>query len=112
MKMYGDYIKERLGDEMISSENGFATYRLIDHCGQPAVYIIDLYVRPDFRKENIASELADEVVKKGCAAGCKHLIGTVVPSSNNSTNSLKVLLGYGMNLYSASTDLIVFKKEI
>lgn len=112
MSMYGNYIKERLGDEIVETEKGFATYRFVELNSVPAVYLVDIYVNPDFRKENVASDLADVVVKMALRVGCKLLIGTIVPSSKNSTVSLKVLLGYGMTLFSASNDLIVFKKEI
>ncbi len=112
MSMYGSYIKERLGDEIMETDRGFATYKYVDSNGIPAVYIMDIYVRPDFRKENVASELADAIVNIALKDGRKLLIGTVVPSSNGSTASLKVLLGYGMSLLSASNDVIVMKKEI
>lgn len=108
--MYGDYIKERLGDEIVERDEGFATYRYIERDGIPCVYIVDIYVRPDFRKTNIASEMADEIVRK--SGTCKRLLGTVCPSARGSTESLKVLLGYGMSLHSCQNDLIIFRKEI
>lgn len=110
--MYGDYIKERLGHGIIERDEGFATYEFIDSHGVKCVYIRDIYVRPDFRRTSIASDMADAVVTIAIEAGCKRLIGTVVPSAKGSTNSLKVLLGYGMSLHSCGNDLIVFKKEI
>ncbi len=112
MSLYGNYIKERLNHEIVETENGFATFKHVDSNGTPAVYIMDIYVKQEFRKSREAAGMADAVVKIARERGCKLLIGTVVPSANNSTISLKVLIGYGMSLLSASNDLIVMKKEI
>lgn len=112
MSQYGDYIKERLGDGIIERAEGFATYRFFDKDGVFGVYIVDIYVGPLFRKTKVASEMADEICAIAKEKGCTRLIGTVVPSANGSTDSLKVLLGYGMILHSASNDVIVFRKEL
>lgn len=112
MSLYGEYVKERLGDEIVEKSCGFATYRFLHKDDVPCVYIVDIYVKPEFRKSMVATEMADEIVEKGRAAGCKMLLGTVNPSTHSATESLKVLLGYGMSLHSCSSDMIIFKKEI
>lgn len=109
MSLYGDYIKEHRGDEIIETKQGFATYRYID---DTTVYLIDIYVIPDYRKSNAASDMADEVVKAAKLRGCNKLLGTVVPTANNSTVSLRALLGYGFTLKSSANDLIIFEKGI
>lgn len=109
MSLYAEYIKEHRNDEIIEMEHGFATYRYLD---SNSVYIVDIYIQPDHRKSKLASVIADEVVKASKLRGCTKLLGTVTPSANNSTVSLKVLLGYGMSLKSSSNDLIIMEKEI
>lgn len=76
------------------------------------VYIVDIYTEPDYRQGKMATQMADEICKEAKAKGCRKLIGTVIPSTKNSTLSLKVLLGYEMTLKYASSDLIVFEKEL
>lgn len=117
MSMYADYIRERLGDGIIEREEGFATYRYIDNEGIPSVYIIDIYIRPDFRKHvtgktPVSAEMADEICENAKNRGCKRLIGSVVPSAKKSTDSLRAFLTYGMSLQSCEHDFIVLKKEI
>lgn len=112
MSMHAEYIRERLGDEVLEYEEGFATYRFIDDSGVKAVYIVDIFVRPDFRKTKMASIMADEIVEKAKEKGCKRLIGTVCPTAKNATDSLRVLLGYGMELYQCDKSAVIFKKEI
>jgi predicted GNAT family acetyltransferase len=109
LSLYAEYLKERTKDLIIETEDGFATYRYLDH-GQ--VYIIDIYVVPEKRQKGAASKMADAVVKEAKLKGRTALIGTVVPSTNHSTISLNVLLAYGMTLASSSNDCIIFKKEI
>jgi ribosomal protein S18 acetylase RimI-like enzyme len=108
--MYSQYVMERTNDLVLETESGFATYRYVND--GKTVYIVDIYVVPDFRQTKAATLMADEIVNEAKARGCKDLIGTVVPSTKNSTLSLKVLLGYGMTLNSAANDVVVFRKEI
>lgn len=110
MSLYAEYLREKTEDQILETNDGFATYRYIDFHEEKAVYIIDIYVIPSKRQKNIASQLADEIV--ALSPGCKYLLGSVIPSNKSSTISLKVLLGYGMNLDSCSTDFILFKKEL
>jgi hypothetical protein len=110
MSHYAAYIRERSDDEIVENESGFATYRFIND--GKSCYIIDLYVCPRDREKGEASGLADTIVGIAKQRGCSELLGSVVPSAKGSTTSLKVLLGYGMTLKSASNDFIVFSKEI
>lgn len=109
MSMYGEYVNERLGQFIIETEQAFITYRYQD---DKTVYIVDLYVRPESRKDKVASRIADLVVEEAKRKGCTRLLGSVVPSAKGSTDSLKVLLGYGMKLDSSANDFIIFSKEI
>lgn len=110
MSLYAEYLKEKTGDGIVETKDGFATFRYTDFKGEKAVYIIDLYVVPQSRKKNVASSLADEII--GLSLDCKHLLGSVIPSNKGSNESLKVLLAYGMSIDSCSMDFILFKKEL
>lgn len=108
--MYAKYLMEKTTDQIIEIDKGFATYRYIDN--GKTVYIMDIYVLSEFRKENLASTMADIIVGEAIMNGCNKLLGSVVPSNKNSTDSIRVLLAYGMTLESSSQDFIVFRKEI
>ncbi len=95
---------------MYESLVGFAIYRYLPE--QNAVYIVDIFVLEEYRKDGHASVMADKIVLEAKKNGCTKLLGSVVPSKNNSTIGLKVLLGYGMRLEQATQDFIVFGKEI
>lgn len=110
MSLWADYLREKTNDLVLETDKGFAVYRYLDE--GKTVYIVDIYVSPDFRGYKCASNIADIIVEKAKEKGCTKLLGSVVPSSKNSTTSLKVLLGYEMTLDSSTQDFILFKKEI
>lgn len=110
MSMYADYLKERTDDQIVETDKGFATYRYLPN--DNAVYIVDLYVIAEHRKQGVASTIADEIVKCAKSLGYTKLIGSVMPSSKGSTASMDVLRGYGMKLKSSGVDFIIFEKEI
>lgn len=109
MSLYARYLKERTNDLIIETEQGFGTYRYVD---ERTVYIVDIYVIPHARKLRVATEIADKIVEEAKYMGRSRLIGSVVPSCKGSTESLQVLLGYGMRLDSCAADFILFSKEI
>lgn len=108
MQHLANYLFEREGLESLVTDKGFATYVINgDDC-----YIKDIYVHRDFRKEGVASLLADGIAETARERGCKYLTGTVMPSANNSTDSIKVLLAYGFRLHSAVQNGIFFRKDL
>lgn len=108
MSLYGEYIRERLGKEIVEEQWGFATFSFVDD----GCYIEDIYVSPDFREQGNAAHLADRIAVIAKGRGCKYLFGSVVPSANCATRSIKVLLAYGFNVTGAKENFIIFRKEI
>lgn len=106
--LYSEYIQERENKSIVEHDKGFATYKIIGlEC-----YIIDIYVKPEARKEGLASKMADEITEIAKSKGCKILSGSVYPAANGSTESLKVLLAYGFKLHDAQNGMISMYKEI
>ena len=106
--LYGQYIAERANQAIVEDEFGFATYMFTEK----GVYIEDIYVLPDHRHEHRASKYADEIAKIAREKGCTKMYGSVVPSANHSTASLKVLLAYGFYLDSSTNNFILMVKDI
>lgn len=110
MSFYANYLRERTDDEILETERGFVSYRFLPD--GKSVYIVDIYVLPEFRKGKEASAMADDICRLSKQRGCIELIGSVIPSNKGSTDSLKVLLSYGMTLKGSSNDIIFFSKEL
>jgi predicted GNAT superfamily acetyltransferase len=111
--MFKDYLKERLGREMLESEHGFAIYGF--NClglDMPHVYIEDIYVTPEKRKSGEAVRLADKIAEMAKSKGIRAMVGSVAIDATGSETSLKVLIAYGMKPLSANNNTIYMCKEI
>lgn len=108
MSLYAQYIKERLNKEIIETEKGYAVYFFI----QDGVYIEDIFVSPDHRHSHEAARMANEIADIARKQGYTKMYGSVKPSANYSTDSLKVLIAYGMKLKEAGPDAIIMVKDI
>lgn len=106
---YAAYILEKTNKSIIETDAGFITYGFPD---PKTCYIEDLFVKPEFRKQHSATDLANEVTVIAKERGCQRLVGSVVPSTKNSTDSIRVLLAFGMNVLSSANDIIFFSKDI
>lgn len=108
MSLYSEYLKEREGKEILECPSGFATYRILGN----ECYLVDIYVKPEFRKEHVARAMADQVAELAKGAGCKWLTGSVSPNANGAHTSLLVLIAYGMKLLRSDKDIIFLGKEL
>lgn len=106
--LYGRYISEREGREILEDERGFATYTFT----KDGIYIQEIYVLPEFRQEGVASQYADVIAGIAKANGLSKLFGSVCPSAKGSTASMKVLLAYGFEIESAAINMIYLVKNI
>lgn len=109
MSLYGDYIREREGKQIVENDFGFATYQFVD---KDKCYIEDIYVAPSHRRQRVGKDLADKVAEIALESGCKKLIGSVKPSTYGSTESIKALIWYGFKLLFCEQDMIYLEKEL
>ena len=112
MKKYRDYILEREGKHLFETEKGFLTYSFESYENEKAIYIQDIYVLPEFRKHNIAAQMADVVAKKAKEQLIHKLIGSVDIAAKKAEISMQVLLAYGMRPYGIDGNVIFFVKDI
>lgn len=108
MSLYGDYIKEREGKEILENEHGFFTYKIDgDEC-----YIEDIFIKKESRLNGIGKKMALTISEIAKANGCRFLTGTCIPSTNGATDSMKAMLSFGFKIHSATNDRIVLWKEL
>lgn len=108
ISLFGQYLKEREGVDLIETEHGFIIYSI----NKQECYVRDVYIHPEFRKKRSAFELVNLAVFEAKKAGCTILTGTVCPSANGSTESLDFVRAYQMKLHSSINNLIYFTKDI
>lgn len=106
--LYAQYIYERQNKSIVEDENGFASYYYVgDTC-----YIEELFVKRGNRNKGVAKSYADKIVEEAQRKGAKQLMGSININTNNSTDSMRVLLTYGFNLQSANNNMIFLTKSI
>lgn len=106
--LYAQYVIERERAEIIEQDWGFAVYKLHkDH-----VYLQDIYVIEQERKNGRGVELMNEVASRAKMAGLTQMIGSVAPSTPFADSMLKIMQGLGFKLLSASEDMVYLIKEI
>lgn len=108
--MWAEYKKEREGVEIISLPYGFVAFKDLPDIN--AIYIEDIFVKKESRREKVGTYLADEVSKVAKSRERSKLIGSVVPSTPGSHESVLSLITYGFKLRSSELNLIYFEKEI
>lgn len=110
--MQATYIRERSGaDVLIEPGKGFATWKFLSPTD---VYIVDLFVAPEYRRSGVGTQLADQIVAGAKAAGATRLIGSVDARSETRTDALRGLLAYGMSFDRIGDDgrMLWLSKEI
>ena len=110
MSMWADYKREREGKCVIEvPHEGFIVF---SYPSAQEVWIEDIYTVKEQRKTGLARRLADQVCALAKSEGCSTVLGSVWQSANGATDSIKVLLAYGMELSHTEGKLIIFKKEL
>lgn len=109
ISLYAQYLQERTDDKILENDKGFITWRYLN---DKQIYIVDIFVKKEFRKDKIATIFADSVCDMAKKMGYVEVLGTVNPSAKGADDSLRVLWGYGMKLDKCEPNIIIMKKDI
>lgn len=113
LDMYAAYLMEQESTSLYETDKGFLTYRYgKDEEIGSYVYIIDIYVKPEHRKEGVASKMADKIAAIAKSDNVTKMIGSVELEGNNPIRSEEVLLAYGMKPLGYDGSLYYYIKEI
>jgi GNAT superfamily N-acetyltransferase len=107
--MYFDYLLEREGYHSIVTDSGFATFKLIS----PEVcYLRDIYVKPEFRKTKVGTDIHNQVVSEAVQRGASILLGSVCLDAPSVDRSIKAMYSVDMSFSHKEGNMLYFKKEI
>lgn len=106
--LYAQYVKERLGKDVIENDDGFCTLVISNDC----FYIEEIFVQKESRREGVAQKFADEACAWAKRLGYKEIIGSVNIRAKNPEYSAHVLHAYGFRMFKAHDGMILYKKEI
>jgi len=106
--VYAQYIKERENQDIIQSEAGFLTYKIVN----ADCYLADLFILPEYRKTGAARGLFSQLIQIAKAAFCTRILTNIYPSTNGATTSIKTALALGGELLAAEQNLITLVRYI
>ena len=112
MSLYGDYIKERIGREIIEDDKGFVTYCFPSDYNDEVIYLVDMYVVPEARGDNYCSTLADKVAEIGRENDCKMIMTSLCVDARNWEISEKVITKYEFVESKRSDNMVFYIKEL
>lgn len=107
--LYAHYILERENAYVLETEEGFGTYKFLN---DKVCYLMDIFILKEHRKTNKATEIANKIKEIAKKEGSEILLGSVCTDANKVTESIKVLLAYGMEFYRSEGNMIYFRMEI
>ncbi len=105
---YGQYLLEREGISILENEYGFITYSITDN----NCLIYDMFIAKEHRLNGNGVSLINKLVDNVKLLGVEYLYCTCIPSTANSTSSMKAILSYDFVLHNSKENEIVFKKRI
>jgi GNAT superfamily N-acetyltransferase len=110
VELFTAYVRERSdADVLVEPGKGWATWRL----ASPAeVFIVDLYVAPEHRRNGVGTAIVDKIVAAGREVGAKKLSGAIDSRALNRTDSMRAFLAYGMEFDRIDGAMLRFSKEI
>ncbi len=106
--MYAAYLKERENRDVLETPWGFAIVAEHTDC----LYLQDIYVLPEFRKQGKGREMLAIVEDAARALGYKKVLGSCTPPAAGSDASLRAIMACGFRLLSCDKDIIYLVKEL
>lgn len=108
MQLYKDYVKERLGNEVIEFDGGFAEYRIHNGCAE----IVDMYVSPENRGKKLSHSVVKRIEDKARLLNCSKVYCQVDINQKQAERSIMNNLKYGFKIVLLDRSLIIFEKDI
>lgn len=105
---YAQYIEEREGKKVLETHYGFIIYEI----EKDFLFIQDLFIVKEKRKNKLATEMVDMVVNEAKELGCKELHSIVDLRSLNCSDSFEFALKYGSKVNKQDGNILFLKKDI
>jgi predicted GNAT family acetyltransferase len=107
--LYGQYIKEREGFDIVETEYGFATYTSVD---EQTIYLRDIFIVAEKRRSGLATELSTKVAEIAKELGKNKILGSICIDAKGVTTSMAALLGDKFKFSHANGNMLYFVKDI
>ena len=106
MNLFQEFHKECYDRKVIENDKGYILYNVYE---DKSLYIHQAYTLPEFRTENVAGNLEDQLIEKYNA---KSVYLYVDLGAKNPELSIKAVLGRKYKIYQTTNEKMVFCKEL
>lgn len=111
MSLYGQYLKEREGVDILETEYGFVTFKVFP--AARSCFIADIFIKDEARGKGLGTSLMQQVQMIAKKSGCLSLITTVDPLFDDAERSRNLFRSLGMTPSGMMTvKLETFSKDI
>jgi hypothetical protein len=107
MKLYEDYLKERLDAVLIYDDTGFVAYKRYPNY---SIFMLDAYIKPEFRNRNSFLNFAKKINEKEDII--KFIFCESFFKANNWTISDKFIKSWGLAPISENEESILYMVEV
>jgi GNAT superfamily N-acetyltransferase len=107
--LFAQYKEEREGKRVLEGDGFFVVYSIKP---KSFCYLEDIFIVPDKRGSGLARDILGWIINIAKENDCKKIMGSVVPSANGSTESLKKMLHYGFKLSDSRDGIVFLAKDI
>jgi len=111
ISLYGQYIKEREGQEIIEEDYGFASYSINYSGNECYIFIHDFFITSKFRGTKKTKALVEKLLSVAYENKCSYAVATIDPITATSTQAMKFHLKNGMCLSHIDNGLIYMIKR-
>lgn len=108
MEIYGAYLWELFGAELIYREYGFIAFRVFPE----EVFIRDFYVEKSSRGLGLGDSLIREVYERGREAGCKWITCNIALGTSVAEQNIQRALSYGWKVIGGSSIAVSLRGEL
>lgn len=111
--LYGKYVEEREGQEIVESEYGFITYTIFAlPAGGCYLFVHDIYVDKNNRFTGEAKRLVDRVLEIANDSECEFVVATIDPKTKTATEAMKFQIHMQMRITGVLDGMIYMKREL
>jgi len=111
--LYGKYVEEREGQEIVESDYGFITYSILNlPSGETYLFVHDIYVDKTQRFTGEAMRLVDKVLEIAAQHQCDFAVATIDPKTKTATEAMKFQLHMQMRITGVLDGMIYLKRQL
>lgn len=100
--LFADYLKERLGQEIIENEHGFIIYKINGN----ECFLAEMYIKPESRRSGHGKSLLTELKVIGLDAGCEYITATIHQVDKNAHFTMAGAISCGFKIHNAHNNVI------